>query len=97
MNTILIDTTDDEETQNAFSNVAEGQTVEVTLQVLISEKSSDRIAGTIRLPVDQVRRQSADEDVDRQSEANELDQPDYDQDGPDSRVPGGALRSMVDG
>jgi len=98
MNTILIDTTDDEETQNAFANVAEGQTVEMTIQVLVSEKSSDRIAGTIRLPVDQVRRQTSDtEAVDRQSEANELDQPDYDQDGPDSKVPGGALRSMVNG
>ena len=97
MNTILIDTTDDEVTQNAFSNVAEGQTVEMTIQVLVSEKSSDRIAGTIRLPVDQVRRQTSDAEADRQSKANELDQPDYDQDGPDSRVPGGALRSMVDG
>lgn len=96
MNSILIDTTDDEETQNAFANVAEGQTVEVTMQILISEKSSDRIAGTIRMPVDQVRRQISDS-VDQQSEANEMDQPDYDQDGPDSRVPGGALRSMVDG
>jgi hypothetical protein len=96
MNTILIDTTDDEDTQNAFSNVSEGQTVEVTIQVLISEKSDKRIAGTIRLPVEDVRRMSA--DIDEQSESNEIDEPDDDyQQGPDSTVPGGVLRSMSDG
>ena len=56
MNTILLDTTDDEKTQNAFSGVSEGQTVEMTVQVLISEKTDERIAGTIKLPVDEVRR-----------------------------------------
>ena len=96
MNTILIDTTDDEETQNAFSEVSEGQTVELTVQVLISEKSDKRIAGTIRLPVDDVRRMTS--DVDEQSEANEVEQPDTSyQQGPQSKVPGGVLRSMADG
>lgn len=92
MNTILIDTKDDEATQNAFSNVSEGQTVEVTLQVLISEKTDERIAGTIKLPVDEVRRMKS--DIDDQNNANEEDDEDEE---PESEIPGGVLRSMTDG
>lgn len=94
MNTILIDSRDDEATQNAFANTQEGQTVEVTLQVLISEKSDERIAGTIALPVDQVRRIQS--DIDSQNNANELDVDDEEEE-PESELPGGALRSIVDG
>jgi|TARA_B100000035_G_scaffold159689_3_gene136161 hypothetical protein len=91
-NTILLDITDDEATQNAFDEVSEGQTVEVTVQVLISEKSAKRIAGTIRMPVDEVRRMSS--DIDDQNNANE--QADLDEElEPESEIPGGVLRSMV--
>ena len=91
-NTILLDTTDDESTQNAFSEVSEGQTVEVTLQVLISEKSSKRIAGTVRMPVTEVRRMAS--DIDDQNNANEMDDMDEDLE-PESEIPSGILRSMV--
>ncbi len=91
MNTILIDTKDDEKTQNAFSGVSEGQTVELTIQVLISEKTDERIAGTIKLPVDEVNRMRS--DIDDQNDANEID----DDDEPESEIPGGVLRSMTNG
>ena len=91
-NTLLLDTTDDEATQNAFSNVSEGQTVEVTLQILISEKSANRIAGTVRMPVEEVRRMSS--DVDDQNNANEMDMEEDDLE-PESEIPGGVLRSMI--
>ncbi len=93
-NTLLLDTTDDDATQNAFSNVSEGQTVEVTLQILISEKSANRIAGTVRMPVEEVRRMSS--DVDDQNNANEMDMEEDDLE-PESEIPGGVLRSMIDG
>ena len=89
-NTILLDTTDDEATQNAFSEVSEGQTVEVTLQVLISEKSANRIAGTVRMPVSEVRRMQS--DIDDQNNANEMDEDSLE---PESEIPGGVLRSMI--
>ena len=89
-NTILLDVTDDEATQNAFSNVSEGQTVQITLQVLISEKSDERIAGSVRMPVDSVTRMQG--DIDDQSEANEMSEDDLE---PESEIPGGVLRSMV--
>ena len=92
MNTILLDTTDDEKTQNAFSGVSEGQTVEMTVQVLISEKTDERIAGTIKLPVDEVRRMQG--DIDDQNDANEMDDEDEE---PESEIPGGVLRSMTNG
>jgi hypothetical protein len=92
MNTILINTTDDEKTQNAFSGVSEGQTVEMTVQVLISEKTDERIAGTIKLPVDEVRRMRS--DIDDQNNANEMDDEDEE---PESEIPGGVLRSMTNG
>jgi len=92
MNTILLDTTDDEKTQNAFSGVSEGQTVEMTVQVLISEKTDERIAGTIKLPVDEVRRMKG--DIDDQNDANEMDDEDEE---PESEIPGGVLRSMTNG
>lgn len=91
-NTILLDTTDDEATQNAFSEVSEGQTVEVTLQVLISEKSSKRIAGTIRMPVDEVRRMAT--DIEDQNNDNEMEDMEEDLE-PESEIPGGILRSMI--
>lgn len=92
-NTILLDVADDEATQNAFANVSEGQTVELTLQVLISEKSASRIAGTIRMPVEDVRRMSS--DIDDQNNANEeMDEDDLE---PESEIPGGILRSMING
>lgn len=91
-NTILLDTTDDEATQNAFDEVSEGQTVEVTVQVLISEKSSKRIAGTIRMPVDEVRRMSS--DIDDQNNSNEEEDLEEELE-PESEIPGGVLRSMV--
>lgn len=91
-NTILLDITDDEATQNAFSEVSEGQTVEVTLQVLISEKSDKRIAGSIRMPVDEVRRMQ--NDVSDQNNANEMEDMDEGLE-PESEIPGGILRSMV--
>jgi len=91
-NTLLLDTTDDDATQNAFSNVSEGQTVEVTLQILISEKSANRIAGTVRMPVEEVRRMSS--DIDDQNNANEMEEDDLE---PESEIPGGVLRSMIDG
>lgn len=94
MNTILINTTDDEKTQNAFSGVSEGQTVEMTLQVLISEKTDERIAGTIKLPVDEVSRMRS--DIDDQNDANEMDEDDEDEE-PESEIPGGVLRSMTNG
>lgn len=94
MNTILLDTTDDEKTQNAFSGVSEGQTVEMTVQVLISEKTDERIAGTIKLPVDEVRRMRS--DIDDQNDANEIDE-DEDDEEPQSEIPGGVLRSMTNG
>ena len=94
MNTILLDTTDDEKTQNAFSGVSEGQTVEMTVQVLISEKTDERIAGTVKLPVDEVRRMRS--DIDDQNDANEIDE-DEDDEEPQSRIPGGVLRSMTNG
>jgi hypothetical protein len=94
MNTILLDTTDDEKTQNAFSGVSEGQTVEMTVQVLISEKTDERIAGTIKLPVDEVRRMKG--DIDDQNDANEMDDEDEDEE-PESEIPGGVLRSMTNG
>jgi hypothetical protein len=90
MNTILLDVTDDENTQNAFSGVSEGQTVEMTVQVLISEKTDERIAGTIKLPVDEVRRMRS--DIDDQNDANEMENEE-----PESEIPGGVLRSMTDG
>lgn len=93
-NTILLDTTDDEATQNAFSNVAEGQTVEITLQVLISEKSDKRIAGTVRMPVEDVRRMSS--DVDDQNNTNEEIEEEDDLE-PESEIPGGILRGMING
>ena len=93
-NTLLLDTTDDDATQNAFSNVSEGQTVEVTLQILISEKSANRIAGTVRMPVEEVRRMSS--DIDDQNNANEMDMEEDDLE-PESEIPGGVLRSMIDG
>lgn len=93
-NTLLLDTTDDEATQNAFSNVAEGQTVEITLQVLISEKSDKRIAGTVRMPVEDVRRMSS--DIDDQNSTNEEIEEEDDLE-PESEIPGGILRSMIDG
>ena len=93
-NTLLLDTTDDDATQNAFSNVSEGQTVEVTLQILISEKSANRIAGTVRMPVEEVRRMSS--DIDDQNNANEMDMSEDDLE-PESEIPGGVLRSMMDG
>jgi hypothetical protein len=93
-NTLLLDTTDDEATQNAFANVAEGQTVEVTLQVLISEKSDKRIAGTVRMPVEDVRRMSS--DIDDQNDSNEEIEEDDDLE-PESEIPGGILRSMING
>lgn len=93
MNTILINTTDDEKTQNAFSGVSEGQTVEMTLQVLISEKTDERIAGTIKLPVDEVSRMRS--DIDDQNDANEMDEDDDEE--PESEIPGGVLRSMTNG
>ena len=93
-NTLLLDTTDDDATQNAFSNVSEGQTVEVTLQILISEKSASRIAGTVRMPVEEVRRMSS--DIDDQNNANEMDMDEDDLE-PESEIPGGVLRSMMDG
>lgn len=93
-NTLLLDTTDDDATQNAFSNVSEGQTVEVTLQILISEKSANRIAGTVRMPVEEVRRMSS--DIDDQNNANEMDMDEDDLE-PESEIPGGVLRSMMDG
>lgn len=93
-NTILLDTTDDEATQNAFANVAEGQTVEITLQVLISEKSDKRIAGTVRMPVEDVRRMSS--DIDDQNNTNEEIEEEDDLE-PESEIPGGILRSMIDG
>jgi hypothetical protein len=92
-NTLLLDTTDDEATQNAFSNVSEGQTVEVTLQVLISEKSDTRIAGTVRMPVEEVRRMA--NDIDDQNNANEEIEDEDDLE-PESEIPAGVLRSMVD-
>jgi hypothetical protein len=92
MNTILLDTTDDEKTQNAFSGVSEGQTVEMTVQVLISEKTDERIAGTIKLPVDEVRRMRS--DIDDQNDANEMADEDEE---PESEIPGGVLRSMTNG
>jgi hypothetical protein len=92
-NTLLLDTTDDEATQNAFSNVSEGQTVEVTLQVLISEKSDTRIAGTVRMPVEEVRRMAT--DIDDQNNANEEIEDEDDLE-PESEIPAGVLRSMVD-
>lgn len=92
-NTILLDVADDEATQNAFANVSEGQTVELTLQVLISEKSASRIAGTIRMPVEDVRRMSS--DIDDQNNANEeMEEDDLE---PESEIPGGILRSMING
>jgi|TARA_Y100000289_G_scaffold55662_1_gene58773 hypothetical protein len=93
-NTLLLDTTDDDATQNAFSNVSEGQTVEVTLQILISEKSANRIAGTVRMPVEEVRRMSS--DIDDQNNANEMDMEEDDLE-PESEIPGGVLRSMMNG
>ncbi len=93
-NTLLLDTTDDDATQNAFSNVSEGQTVEVTLQILISEKSANRIAGTVRMPVEEVRRMAS--DIDDQNNANEMDMDEDDLE-PESEIPGGVLRSMMDG
>lgn len=93
-NTLLLDTTDDDATQNAFSNVSEGQTVEVTLQILISEKSANRIAGTVRMPVEDVRRMSS--DIDDQNNANEMEMDEDDLE-PESEIPGGVLRSMLDG
>ncbi len=93
-NTLLLDTTDDDATQNAFSNVSEGQTVEVTLQILISEKSANRIAGTVRMPVEGVRRMSS--YIDDQKNANEMDMDEDDLE-PESEIPGRVLRSMVDG
>lgn len=92
-NTLLLDITDDEATQNAFSNVSEGQTVEVTLQVLISEKSDTRIAGTVRMPVEEVRRMAT--DIDDQNNANEEIEDEDDLE-PESEIPAGVLRSMVD-
>jgi hypothetical protein len=89
-NTILLDIIDDEATQNAFANVSEGQTVRVQMQVLISEISDERIAGTIRMPVTKVDRQRS--DVDEQTEANELDEDEV----IESETPGGVLRSMVE-
>ncbi len=89
-NTILLDVTDDEATQNAFSNVAEGQTVQITLQVLISEMSDERIAGSVRMPVDSVTRMKS--DIDDQNETNEMTEDDLE---PESEIPGGVLRSMV--
>lgn len=89
-NTILLDVTDDEATQNAFANVAEGQTVQITLQVLISEKSDERIAGSVRMPVDSVTRMQS--DIDDQNETNEMSEDDLE---PESEIPGGVLRSMV--
>ena len=89
-NTILLDVTDDEATQNAFSNVAEGQTVQITLQVLISEMSDERIAGSVRMPVDSVTRMKS--DIDDQNETNETTEDDLE---PESEIPGGVLRSMV--
>jgi hypothetical protein len=89
-NTILLDIIDDEATQNAFANVSEGQTVRVQMQVLISEISDERIAGTIRMPVTKVDRQRS--DVDEQTEANELDE----DEAIESETPGGVLRSMVE-
>lgn len=92
MNTILLNVTDDEKTQNAFSGVSEGQTVEMTVQVLISEKTDERIAGTIKLPVDEVRRMRS--DIDDQNNANEMDDEDEE---PESEIPGGVLRSITNG
>lgn len=92
MNTILLNVTDDEKTQNAFSGVSEGQTVEMTVQVLISEKTDERIAGTIKLPVDEVRRMRS--DIDDQNDANEIEDEDEE---PESEIPGGVLRSMTNG
>lgn len=89
-NTILLDVTDDEATQNAFANVAEGQTVQITLQVLISELSDERIAGSVRMPVDSVTRMQS--DIDDQNETNEMSEDDLE---PESEIPGGVLRSMV--
>ena len=93
-NTLLLDTTDDDATQNAFSNVSEGQTVEVTLQILISEKSANRIAGTVRMPVEEVRRMAS--DLEEQNNAKEMDMDEDDLE-PESEIPGGVLRSMMDG
>ena len=92
MNTILLNVADDEKTQNAFSGVSEGQTVEMTVQVLISEKTDERIAGTIKLPVDEVRRMRS--DIDDQNDANEIEDEDEE---PESEIPGGVLRSMTNG
>jgi len=92
MNTILLNVTDDEKTQNAFSGVSEGQTVEMTVQVLISEKTDERIAGTIKLPVDEVSRMRS--DIDDQNDANEIEDEDEE---PESEIPGGVLRSMING
>lgn len=92
MNTILLNVTDDEKTQNAFSGVSEGQTVEMTVQVLISEKTDERIAGTIKLPVDEVSRMRS--DIDDQNDANEIEDEDEE---PESEIPGGVLRSMTNG
>ena len=93
MNTILIDAKDNSSTQNAFAEVSEGQTVMVTMQVLISEKTDERIAGTIKGPVDDVKRMIS--DIDDQNNANEGE--DVDSDEPESEIPGGVLRSMTDG
>jgi hypothetical protein len=60
------------------------------MQVLISEISDERIAGTIRMPVTKVDRQRS--DVDEQTEANELDEDEV----IESETPGGVLRSMVE-
>lgn len=92
-NTLLLNITDDEATQNAFSDVSEGQTVEITLQVLISEKSDSRIAGTVRMPVEEVRRMAS--DIDDQNNANEEIEDEDDLE-PESEIPAGVLRSMVD-
>lgn len=91
-NTILLNTTDDEATQNAFSNVSEGQTCELTVQILISEKSKDRIAGTVRMPVTEVRRMTS--DIDDQNSANEMVDEEENLE-PESEIPGGVLRSMI--
>jgi hypothetical protein len=64
----------------------------MTVQVLISEKTDERIAGTIKLPVDEVRRMRS--DIDDQNDANEMADEDEE---PESEIPGGVLRSMTNG
>ena len=92
-NTLLLDTTDDEATQNAFSNVSEGQTVEITFNTDFGEIIKQN-SGNSSYACRGSRRMAS--DIDDQNNSNEMDMDEDDLE-PESEIPGGVLRSMMDG